>query len=263
MPQLAGTVAASELAEAVAQVAVAAGRDDTLPMLTGIRLEIEGQRLTLAATDRFRLAVRELDWTPEDEAQSSAVLIPARTLAEVAKTLSGAGTVEIALSAGDGMLGITGGGRRATTRLLDAEFPRFRQLIPAEHTSTAVIDVAPLVEAIKRVALVTDRVAQVRMEFADDGLRLAAGGDDVGSAEEELPCELDGAPLVIAFNPGYLLDGLGALHTERAQLTFTTPNRPALVRPVPAAPAEDAATEETPEPVPGYLHLLMPVRLPG
>jgi DNA polymerase III subunit beta len=263
MPQLAGTVTAAELAEAVSQVAVAAGRDDTLPMLTGIRLEIEGDRLTLAATDRFRLAVRELDWIPEDDAQSSAVLIPARTLADVAKTLAGAGTVQIALSAGDGMLGITGGGRRATTRLLDAEFPRFRQLIPTEHTTAAVIEVAPLVEAIKRVALVTDRVAQVRMEFSDEGLRLAAGGDDVGSAEEELPCELSGEPLTIAFNPGYLLDGLGALHTDRAELTFTTPNRPALVRPVPAPPTEDAATEETSEAVPGYLHLLMPVRLPG
>lgn len=260
MPQLAGTVAADVLAEAVSQVAVAAGRDDTLPMLTGIRLEIEGSRLTLAATDRFRLAVRELDWTPEDD-NSSAVLIPAKTLAEVAKTLSGAGTVGIALSAGDGMLGITGGGRRATTRLLDAEFPRFRQLIPAEHTSAAIIEVAPLVEAIKRVALVTDRVAQVRMEFGEDGLRLAAGGDDVGSAEEELRCEFEGEALTIAFNPGYLLDALGALHTERARLTFTTPNRPALVRPVPPPQAEG---EETTPPVdPGYLHLLMPVRLPG
>ena len=95
-----------------------------------------------------------------------------------------------------------------------------------------------LIESIKRVALVTDRVAQVRMEFADDGLRLTAGGDDVGSAEEELPCELEGAPLTIAFNPGYLLDALGVLHVERAQLTFTTPNRPALVRPVPPPPAE-------------------------
>src|SRR6185312_11894962 len=85
--------------------------------------------------------------------------------------------------------------------------------------------------------LVTDRVAQVRMEFADDGLRLTAGGDDVGSAEEELPCELEGAPLTIAFNPGYLLDALGVLHVERARLTFTTPNRPALVRPVPPLPA--------------------------
>ena len=267
MPQRAGTVAAGALAQAVAQVAVAAGRDDTLPMLTGIRLEIDGEKLTLAATDRFRLAVRELEWTPEDEGVQSAVLIPAKTLSDVAKTLSGAGTVEISLSAGDGMLGITGGGRRATTRLLDAEFPNIRRLIPNEHTSTAVVGVAPLVESIKRVALVTDRVAQVRMEFSEDGLRLAAGGDDVGSAEEELVCELDGAPLAIAFNPQYLLDSLGALHTERAQLLFTTPNRPALVRPVPApqSKGDDDATGDapTPEPVPGYLHLLMPVRLPG
>jgi DNA polymerase III subunit beta len=102
------------------------------------------------------------------------------------------------------------------------------------------------------------------MEFADDGLRLTAGGDDVGSAEEELPCELEGAPLTIAFNPGYLLDALGVLHVERARLTFTTPNRPALVRPVPPPPAEGSeATEQPTEPVPGYLHLLMPVRLPG
>jgi DNA polymerase-3 subunit beta len=262
MPEHAGTVAGNELAEAVAQVAVAAGRDDTLPMLTGIRLEIEGTRLTLAATDRFRLAVRELDWLPEDTGQSTAVLIPAKTLSDVAKSLAGAGRVEIALSAGDGMLGITGAGRRATTRLLDAEFPRFRQLIPAEHTSAAIVEVAGLVEAIKRVALVTDRVAQVRMEFGEDGLRLAAGGDDVGSAEEELPCELDGTPLTIAFNPSYLLDSLGALHTDRAQLTFTTPNRPALVRPVPTPPA-DAGNDAPADPVPGYLHLLMPVRLPG
>ncbi|AEA22287.1 DNA polymerase III subunit beta [Pseudonocardia benzenivorans] len=253
MPQRAGSVAADVLASAVAQVAVAAGRDDTLPMLTGVRLEIEGSRLTLAATDRFRLAVRELDWEPEDPSASTAVLIPARTLADVAKALSGSGTVEIALSAGDGMLGMTGSGRRATTRLLDAEFPRFRQLIPAESTTNAEIEVATLVEAIKRVALVADRVAQIRLEFGEDGLRLAAGGDDVGSAEEEIPCALQGEPLTIAFNPSYLLDALGALHTERVQLSFTTPNRPALARPV---VADDAAN-------PGYLHLLMPVRLPG
>ncbi|MCW0214101.1 MAG: DNA polymerase III subunit beta [Pseudonocardia sp.] len=258
MPQRAGKIDANQLAAAVAQVAVAAGRDDTLPMLTGVRVEIEGGRLTLAATDRFRLAVRELNWQPEDESISTAVLIPARTLAEVAKTLAGSGTVEIALSAGDGMLGMTGGGRRSTTRLLDAEFPRFRQLIPAEHTTAAELEVAALVEAIKRVSLVADRVAQIRMEFGEDGLRLAAGGDDVGSAEEELPCALDGTPLTIAFNPGYLLDSLGALHTDRARLTFTTPNRPALVRPVVPPPAEGE-----PAPDPGYLHLLMPVRLPG
>jgi DNA polymerase-3 subunit beta len=136
-----------------------------------------------------------------------------------------------------------------------------------------VVESAALVEAIKRVQLVTDRVAQVRMEFGDDGLRLSAGGDEVGSAEEELPCELDGAPLVIAFNPGYLLDALGVLHASRARLTFTTPNRPALMRPVLPPPATDAAEGEAvadatseagaEEPDSGYLHLLMPVRLPG
>ena len=262
MPQVAGVVPGEQLAQAVQQVAVAAGRDDTLPMLTGIRLEIDGPRVTLAATDRFRLAVRELEWAPSDPTLSTAVLVPARTLAEVAKTLAGAGQVELALSAGDGMLGITGGGRRATTRLLDAEFPRFRQLIPTEHTSAAVIEAAPLVEAVKRVQLVTDRVAQVRMEFGDEGLRLAAGGDEVGSAEEELPCELDGSPLTIAFNPSYLLDALGALQSPRALLTFTTPNRPALMRPGPDE-APDAGYGPAAGPDAGYLHLLMPVRLPG
>ena len=271
MPHRAGSVPADAFAEAVAQVAVAAGRDDTLPMLTGIRMEIDGPRLTLAATDRFRLAVRELDWIPEDPAQSSAVLIPARTLADVARTLTGAGMIELALSTGDGMLGISGAGRRATTRLLDAEFPRFRQLIPTEHTTVAEIEVASLVEAIKRVALVTERAAQVRMEF-DDGLRLAAGGDDVGSAEEELPCTFEGEPLTIAFNPSYLLDALNALHAERARMSFTTPNRPALVHPVPT-PTNDAADGEASttdsgeggdtNASSGYLHLLMPVRLPG
>jgi len=266
MPQPAGVVPGDVLAQAVQQVAVAAGRDDTLPMLTGIRLEIDASRLTLAATDRFRLAVRELEWMPEDPGLTTSVLIPARTLADVAKTLAGAGPVELALSAGDGMLGITGGGRRATTRLLDAEFPRFRQLIPTEHTSAAVLESAALVEAIKRVQLVTDRVAQVRMEFGEDGLRLAAGGDEVGSAEEELPCELDGTPLVIAFNPSYLLDALGALHTAKARLTFTTPNRPALMRPVPPPPVTaegESAPDADVEQESGYLHLLMPVRLPG
>jgi DNA polymerase-3 subunit beta len=127
--------------------------------------------------------------------------------------------------------------------------------LPTEHTSAAVIDVAPLVEAIKRVSLVADRAAQVRMEFSEGSLRLAAGGDDEGSAEEQVSCELDGEPLTIAFNPAYLLDALAALRTERAHLSFTTPNRPALVRPVSPNDAPGSSS--------GYLHLLMPVRLPG
>jgi DNA polymerase-3 subunit beta len=259
MPTVAGSVRPDVFAEAVTQVAVAAGRDDTLPMLTGIRLEIDGAKLTMAATDRFRLAVRELEWQPTDPSLSTAVLVPARTLAEAAKTLTGREDVRLALADRDGMLGLAGNGRQSTTRLLDAEFPKYRQLLPTVHTSQAVLDVAPLIEAIKRVSLVADRGAQVRLEFTEGSLRLTAGGDDEGSAEEQLVCELDGEPLTIAFNPGYLLDGLGALRTERAHLGFTTPSRPALVRPV----RDDDPSPAAGGAVAGYVHLLMPVRLPG
>lgn len=254
MPQHAGELAGEVFGQAVSQVAVAAGKDDTLPMLTGVRVEIAGDKLTLVATDRFRLAMREFEWKPSGDVEDAAVLVPARTLAEAAKALGSSGrTVELALSPGDGLLGLSGSGRRATTRLLDAEFPRYRQLLPSEQTSAAIIAVAPLVEAIKRVSLVAERGTQVRLEFSDGGLRLSAGGDDEGSAEEELPVEFTGDPVTIAFNPGYLQDGLAALHCDRAELSFTTPNRPALIKPV----GEDG------EVTPGYLYLLMPVRLPG
>ena len=131
----------------------------------------------------------------------------------------------------DGLLGISGNGKRSTTRLLDAEFPKFRQLLPTEHTAVATIGVAELTEAIKRVALVADRGAQVRMEFSDDVLRLSAGADDVGRAEEDVPVKFAGEPLTIAFNPTYLTDGLGSLHSERVSFGFTTPSRPAVLRP--------------------------------
>src|SRR5689334_12035014 len=135
MPSTAGTVASADFATAVGQVAIAAGRDDTLPMLTGVRLEIDGARLTLAATDRYRLAVRELDWNPEDpSAEAVQVLVPARTLNDAAKSLAGSTSLTIALAgtsasggSGEGIIGFTGStnGRasRATTRLLDATFP--------------------------------------------------------------------------------------------------------------------------------------------
>jgi DNA polymerase-3 subunit beta len=254
MPQRAGEIAGEVFGQAVSQVAIAAGKDDTLPMLTGVRLEIADDKLTLVATDRFRLAMREFEWKSGGEVSDAAVLVPARTLAEAAKTLGTNGnTVQVSLASGDGLLGLSGSGRRATSRLLDAEFPKYRQLLPSEHTAAAIIGVSSLVDAIKRVSLVAERGTQVRLEFADASLRLSAGGDDEGSAEEELAVDYTGDPVTIAFNPGYLLDGLGALHTDRAHLSFTTPNRPALIKPV----GEDG------EVMPGYLYLLMPVRLPG
>jgi DNA polymerase III subunit beta len=268
LPDDTGVVSSELFAEAIGQVAVAAGRDDTLPMLTGIRVEISGEKVVLAATDRFRLAVRELTWSTESADIEAAVLVPAKTLAEAAKAGADGADVHLSLGAGasvgkDGLLGIRSEGKRSTTRLLDAEFPKFRQLLPAEHTAMATIGVAELTEAIKRVALVADRGAQVRMEFADDSLRLSAGADDVGRAEEDLPVAFSGEPLTIAFNPTYLTDGLGSLHSDRVTFGFTTPSRPAVLRPAGEDDGDVGATGPFPAAQTDYVYLLMPVRLPG
>jgi DNA polymerase III subunit beta len=269
LPEETGVVSADLFGEAIGQVAVAAGRDDTLPMLTGIRVEIDGETVVLAATDRFRLAVRELKWSTASAGVEAAVLVPAKTLAEAAKTGAAGTDVHLALGAGaavgkEGLLGIRSDGKRSTTRLLDAEFPKFRQLLPGEHTAMATVGVAELIEAIKRVALVADRGAQVRMEFNDNGLRLSASADNVGRAEEDLPVEFAGEPLTIAFNPTYLTDGLGSLHSEKVSFGFTTPSRPAVLRPV---VGDDAGVPPGSGPFPAleteYVYLLMPVRLPG
>ncbi|MCV7037544.1 DNA polymerase III subunit beta [Mycolicibacterium moriokaense] len=268
LPDETGVVSAELFAEAIGQVAVAAGRDDTLPMLTGIRVEISGENVILAATDRFRLAVRELTWSTASADTEAAVLVPAKTLAEAAKAGIDGSEVHLALGSGadvgkEGLLGIRSNGKRSTTRLLDAEFPKFRQLLPTEHTAIATIGVAELTEAIKRVALVADRGAQVRMEFADDVLRLSAGADDVGRAEEDLPVTFAGEPLTIAFNPTYLTDGLGSLHSERVTFGFTTPSRPAVLRPATDGDGNVGATGPFPAAQSDYVYLLMPVRLPG
>ncbi|MBA3523188.1 MAG: DNA polymerase III subunit beta [Geodermatophilaceae bacterium] len=256
MPTTSGVVLSGDFDTAVSQVAVAAGRDDTLPMLTGVRLEIDGDRITLAATDRYRLAVREFGWSPEQPGMSAAVLVPARSLADAAKTLTGGTDVTLALSsgtAGEGIMGFASASRTTTTRLLDAEFPQYRKLLPTESAASAEIRVASFIEAVKRVSLVAERGTPVRLSFDQDGLRLLAGGDDEGRAEEQMEAEFSGDPLTIGFNHQFLLDGLSAVRTETVRLAFTTPNKPAVLAGV---PADGPGTDD-------YRYLIMPVRLPG
>ncbi|MFN3338941.1 MAG: DNA polymerase III subunit beta [Dietzia sp.] len=268
MPGVTGSAAVDAFSEAVAQVAVAAGKDDTLPMLTGIRMEIEGPRVTLIATDRFRLAIRDLEWEPARADVAVEVLIPAKTLSEVTRSAGQGGRVDLSLGAGsevgaEGIMGVLVAGQRTTTRLLDAEFPKVRQLLPTQHTSMALVQVDSLVQAIKRVALVADRGVQVRMTFSEGELALSAGGDDAAQASETLPVEFLGEPLTIAFNPGYLIDGLGSVHSARVAFGFTQASRPAVLRPAPETlPSPDADGAIAPVDS-SYTYLLMPVRLPG
>ncbi|GAA2990416.1 DNA polymerase III subunit beta [Streptosporangium longisporum] len=224
-----GTVDASTLAAAVSQVAPAAGRDDALPMLTGIRLDADGGQFNLAATDRYRIAARELDWEPA-ETEPAGALIPGRALADIAKHLP-AGPVTIGLT--DGLASLTGGGRTTTIRLLDPKFIDYRaRLNPGDHTIWAEVDTAPLLAAIKRVVLVAERNTAVRLAWADGEVLVQAGGGDMGRGAETVPADLDGAPLEIAFQPQFLLDGLAGVEGGRARIGMTSPAKPALILPV-------------------------------
>ncbi|WP_406366697.1 DNA polymerase III subunit beta [Streptomyces sp. NBC_01546] len=257
MPTATGTVPGEVFASAAAQVAIAAGRDDTLPVLTGVRIEIEGDRVTLASTDRYRFAVREFLWKPENPDASAVALVPAKTLLDTAKSLTSGDTVTLALSgsgAGEGLIGFEGAGRRTTTRLLEGDLPKYRTLFPTEFNSIAVIETAPFVEAVKRVALVAERNTPVRLSFEQGVLILEAGSSDDAQAVERVDAKLEGDDISIAFNPTFLLDGLSAIDSPAAQLSFTTSTKPALLS---GRPAVDAEADEA------YKYLIMPVRLSG
>ncbi|MFD6414910.1 DNA polymerase III subunit beta [Streptomyces sp. NPDC060194] len=257
MPTATGTVPGEVFASAAAQVAIAAGRDDTLPVLTGVRIEIEGDTVTLASTDRYRFAVREFLWKPEDPEASAVALVPAKTLLDTAKALTSGDTVTIALSgsgSGEGLIGFEGAGRRTTTRLLEGDLPKYRTLFPTEFNSIAVIETAPFVEAVKRVALVAERNTPVRLSFEQGVLILEAGSSDDAQAVERVDAKLEGDDISIAFNPTFLLDGLSAIDSPVAQLSFTTSTKPALLS---GRPAIDAEADDA------YKYLIMPVRLSG
>lgn len=263
MPTATGTVQVDAFSAAVAQAVAAAGRDDMLPLLTGVRLEIEGDKVALMATDRFRASLRELPWSPERSDVSTQALVPARVLADMAKSLTAGTQVAVALAAtgsGDGIIGFEGvvgeGSRRTTTRLLEGEFPRVRQLFAAEPQTRAWVETAALIESVKRVSLVAERNSAVRLAFdASSGqVVLEAGSGEDAQATESVDAQVDGVDISIGFNPQYLLDGLAVVHRPWTHLAFAQHTRPA---------AMAGAQESGADPELDFRYLLMPVRLPG
>lgn len=268
LPEDTGSLAGDVFSEAINQVAVAASKEDSTPMLTGVRIEIDGDKLVFIATDRFRLAVRELTWSPISPDVRAELLVPAKTLQAAAQAGSDGSAVWLQLGEKNsigkqGIIGVGSENRRSTSRLLDAEYPEYGQLLPSEYTAVATVTVADVAEAVKRCALVSDRGSQIRLAFGGNSLRLAANDDLLGQAEEDIDIEFSGDPITIAFNPQYLSDGLTALHAQKATFGFTTPRRPAVLQaasdvnlngngstPFPAVPSE-------------YKYVLMPVRMPG
>ncbi|HPB73300.1 MAG TPA: DNA polymerase III subunit beta [Phycicoccus sp.] len=253
-PQASGTVDGHLFTQAVSQVAIAADRGDTLPILTGVRVEIEGEKMTLLATDRYRLAMRELTWHPADPSVSHVLLVPGRTLLDTAKALGASGSIDLAFggaAGGDGLVGFEAGQRRSTTRLLDGDYPKVASIFPTSSDTDAVFATHDLVEAVKRVALVAERNTPVRLTFTDGQVTIEAGTGDDAQASEAVEVSLTGPELEVAFNPHYLLDGLGAVGMPFTRISFTQPTRPAVLVGQPEADS-DADT--------AYRYVLMPVR---
>ena len=237
-----GTLSGEALGAAAGQVARAAAHDETRPVLTAVLFEATGEQLTLAATDSYRLAVRELPWSwshPEATA-----LVPARALSEAARALAGEATVEIGIEGHQ--ITFAGGGRRLTSRLVEGEFPKFRSLIPTGYDNVATVSRQDLLDACKQVAPYGQNNNPVRLAFDRDRIEVNGSLQDVGRGAAVIDAKYEGEQLTVAFNPTYLSDGVNGVEDSEVVVQVRDGLKPALIH------GNDRK---------GFTYLLMPVRL--
>lgn len=254
-----GVVPAEEFSAAVAQVAVAASRDDVTPVITGVQLEVRENSLGLVATDRYRVAVREIEWdsgTVAGDSEAVTALVPARTLQEVGKTFGHSGTISVAITSRDDreLIAFSADKKTVTSLLIKGNFPPVRRLFPETVDNYAVMNTADLIEATRRVALVLEREAALRYSFSGDGLTLEAIGSEQAQASETIDAILTGDDTVVSLKPQFLLDGLGAVHSEFVRISFTkteNPNKPGPVLITSQTSREQAGADS-------YRYLLQP-----
>jgi DNA polymerase III subunit beta len=296
LPPIAGTVDGGVLAVAAAQVVPAASRDDTLPMLTAVCLDIDGETMTLAATDRYRMAVRDVRWDPATPGLRAAAMVPAKTLADVARTMAAGVPVTVAFGTGDaqvgapgagqssrdprpadGVISFEGGDRRLTARLIGGEFIKYRSRFPDEFGSRALLPATQFTEAVRRVSLVAERATPVRLAFGSGNVVIEAHTDGRARATETVPAAFEGDERVISFSPHYLLDGLAAAAAATADPLFAAregedepPADPGQIRLEFTSPAKPAlitwAGDEGPDPAhpaPAFRYLVVPLRIPA
>ncbi|MDR2565475.1 MAG: DNA polymerase III subunit beta [Bifidobacteriaceae bacterium] len=250
LPSAVGAIEAGQFASAVGQVAVAATRDETLPLLTGVRIEIEGENLTFLATDRYRLAIKELTWKPTAPDVSRVALVRARTLSDVAKSFGHTEEIEVSLTAPGiaDIIGFAAAGRETTSLLIDGEYPQVRKLLPDSFDISAVLSVPALIEAVRRVSLVADRNTPVQIAFEEGQAVLNAGAGDDAQASEVLEAQVTN-PINVAFNPHYLLEGLSVIGAPEVKLLMNSPTKPVLFQ-----------GQSDGQVLPDYKYLLVPIR---
>jgi DNA polymerase-3 subunit beta len=228
-----GLLPAEAFSTAIAQVAVAASRDDVTPVITGVQLEVTENSLSLVATDRYRVAVRVIEWDSGDKplTETLTALVPARTLQEIGKTFGHSGTISVAITNSDDreLIAFRADKKTVTSLLIKGNFPPVKRLFPETVDNYAVINTAELIEAVRRVSLVLEREAALRFTFTIDGVTLEAIGSEQAQASETIDAHLSGGDTVVSLKPQFLLDGLSAVHSEFVRISFTkteNPNKP-------------------------------------
>jgi len=238
-------IPATALAETVELVARAASRDDMRPVLTGVLVSASGQEMTMVATDSYRLAVKrtELESAIGGELEAN---IPAKALRELSRLVAAGELEDIAVSLLPNQAVFRAGGILLNTRLIDGQFPNFRQLLPESYEHDVRLPRPELLDVVRRVSQLAQRNAPLRLSFSQGELKVSASTPDVGDAEEKMPAAFDGEPLEIGFNPEFLRDGIESVAGDEVVLRLISPLRPGLLQPV---DNED------------FRYLVMPIRL--
>ena len=238
------TVEAGTFAEAVGQVGKAASRDEARPVLTGVLLEISREGFTMVATDSYRLAVRDLVATAQGEAKA---IVPERAISEAGRAAGNEEKGEIELIVDESQVSFRVGPLVLTSRLIEGEFPNYRQLLPEGYENRLTVSRQQLMDAVRRVGLLARDATPVRLEFNALGVKLSSSSPDIGQAVEAVEARYEGEDLTVAFNPNYLADGLAVATGEGVRLEVRDGLKPGIVR---------GESDE-------FTYLVMPVRLPA
>jgi DNA polymerase-3 subunit beta len=254
-PTPVGTMNGHDLTRAIAAVAAASSTDDTLPMLTGVKLTAEDGSLTITATDRFRIHHHTLEW----DGDNMDALVPAAELKDAAKMI---GSQPVTVLSDGRRFGFRFGDTQIITRHIDSDFPKFRSLFPKMCTTAVQVNRQAVTDAVKRVSALADATAPIRMEFSHGEVEITANDRESWSTKETTPCGLMGSPMVIGMNPGYFTGTMASVTEHAADnvvLCIGSSGRSIVV--LPDVEVEEAA--EMTVPTSDRIALVMPVRLPG
>ena len=252
VPSMLGQVDAPTFVQSVNQASVAVSREENRPVLTGVRMQFQGDKVIMTSTDRFRLSRSSFTWTPQHPDIDTTTLVRGSLLKDIARSLDEHQNVRLDFDADNpSLLGFENAGRISTSQLIDGEFPAVDRLFADDYPIQAVLDKTALIDAINRVKLVAERNAPIRMTFSGQELQLSAGSVDEAAAHETLDIDMDGDDITVAFNPSYLIEGLSAIAEPFVRMKMTTP-----VKPVEFNGQQEADSDESMD----YRYLLVPMR---